>query len=92
MANLFVDDEREAPLNWMWAKTNAGAIAMLQATRIAHLSLDYSLKGETTDVIMEWLRIHPERWPTGSVTAHSSSSSACHLLERMIRDYAPTAG
>jgi hypothetical protein len=87
--NLWVDDEREAPKGWWWAATNAEAISWLETHRVEHLSLDYSLKHETTDDIMYWLQEHPEHWPTGSIVCHSSSSSAQHLIEHMVRDFAP---
>lgn len=92
--HLFVDDQREPPPGpWLLARTNAAAIAQLEAHRVEHLSLDYCLaKGQTTDEIMYWLREHPERWPTGAILCHSSSTDACSLIERMARSYAPTAG
>ncbi len=92
MSKLWVDDEREAPLDWMWAKTIDGAIALLERSRVEHLSLDYSLiktDGRTTDEIMYWLQDHPDRWPSESIVCHSDSSSAQDLIERMIKDFAP---
>lgn len=89
MTKLWVDDEREAPLDWMWAKTNAGAIDLLRRMPIVHLSLDFSLVGETTDEIMHWLHDHPAHWPTGSITCHSSSRDAVRLIERLVADFAP---
>jgi hypothetical protein len=90
--NLWVDDEREPPEHWIWAKTNADAIEWLTKVRVQHLSLDYSLRGETTDDIMYWLKEHPERWPTGSIAGHSSSRDGVRLIEQMAKDFAPVRG
>lgn len=93
MVNVWVDDERTPPEGWMWVETVKDAIGLLELRRIENLSLDYTLhKGETTDAIMDWLREHPERWPTGSIVCHSSSAAAVELIERMIKDFAPMAG
>lgn len=92
MTNLWVDDERTPPEGWLWVETVKDAIGILEMRRIEHLSLDYTLhRGETTDAIMYWLREHPERWPTGSITCHSGSGSAQHLIETMVKDFAPGA-
>lgn len=88
--NLWVDDEREPPEDWGWAKTNVQAIEMLAEHRVTHLALDYILgRGQTTDDIMYWLRDHPEHWPLESITCHSSSSQAQRLIEKMVKDFAP---
>lgn len=92
MTNLWVDDERDAPPDWLWTTTNAGAITALSNIRVEHLSLDYVLgRGQYTSEIMKWLYEHPERWPTGSIVCHSSSIDAQHLIERMVADFAPGA-
>jgi hypothetical protein len=91
--DLWVDDERSAPKGWCWVQTNTAAIDILRTHRVAHVSLDYVLKrGETTDEIMYWLRGHPERWPTGSIVCHSGSADAQALIEKMAKDFSPTAG
>lgn len=90
--NLWIDDERPAPEGWEWVSTNARAAFMLSTHRVVHMSLDYNLHNETTDDIMYWLRERPERWPTGSIVCHSDSTDAQARIEKMVKDFAPTAG
>lgn len=40
---LWLDDQRPAPLGWVWAKTCAEALSVLSAGRVAEVSLDYDL-------------------------------------------------
>jgi hypothetical protein len=88
--NVWVDDEREAPEGWVWDKTVESAIFTLQSYRVHHLALDYVMgRGKNTGAIMEWLRDHPDRWPTGEITCHSDSFDAQKLIEEMVKDYAP---
>lgn len=90
MIDLWVDDERSAPEDWLLVDTNAAAIDVLRELPVRHLSLDYSLgDGETTDAIMYWLRDNPHCWPSGNIVCHSSSSSAQRLIEFMVTDFAP---
>lgn len=86
---LWVDDEREPDPEWWWAKTSAGAIDILSKGNVTEMSLDYTLankpNGDWDDgaQVLTWLKDHPDRKPS-VIHAHSSSTSGCALLERMI--------
>lgn len=85
--NLWVDDNRPAPEDALWALTVAEAVEFLQEHAIADMSLDYCLEGwETGDEVLLWLRDHIGYWPTGTVTAHSSSASGRELIEKLVSD------
>lgn len=92
MIDLWVDDERKPPTGMVWVETSAAAIELLRDPdhTVRNMSLDYVLKrGDYTHKIMEWLRDHPEHWPTGTIECHSSSNDAVRLIEQMIKDFAP---
>lgn len=89
--NIWVDDERTPPEGWMWCKTSKDAIGLFELRPVEHLSLDYVLgNGDYGHKVMEWLRDHPDHWPTGSIVCHSSSNDAVRLIEQMVKDFAPT--
>ena len=87
---LWVDDERPAPKGWCWVETSAAAIELLATHSVVEMSLDYSLKrGDTGDNVLYWLKDHPDRWPA-DIKAHSSSSTACELIEQMVSEWRPS--
>lgn len=95
ITRLWVDDRRAPPeTGWLWVMTASKAIDVFQAMNtITALSLDYTLDSRDWDnngaVVLEWLRDHPEKWPTEEIRVHSSSASARGLMEHLARDYAP---
>lgn len=89
---IWVDDDRQAPYGWAWAKTSLEAIQMLEEHDpgvVSHMSLDYSLgRADNGANVLEWLRNNPTRWPA-TVEAHSGSVAGRALLEQMITDWKP---
>ena len=41
MTRLWLDDVREAPAGWVWAKTNEEAQRVLLEQQVTHCSLDH---------------------------------------------------
>lgn len=58
---LWVDDIREAPKNWAWAKTFTEAKTLIERCDIDEISLDHDLGGELTgyDILnyIEWRKM-----------------------------------
>lgn len=98
MSNLWVDDERTPPADgtWTWSKTAQNTIDTLELTtsRFSVISLDYSLGlsggwDNNGGTVLEWPKVHPEKWPTDEIRCHSSSSSGRGLLEHLANKYKP---
>lgn len=88
---LWVDGERPAPEGWVWSKTVENTIATLELSPggISEMSLDYCLdRGQDAGAILEWLRDHPQCWPT-TVVAHSSSAAGRELIEVLVKEWKP---
>lgn len=89
---LWVDDERQAPKGWMWAKTCQQAIDILESfDDIDEVALDHDL-GElpggvehNTRPIVFWF-IENGIWPD-KITVHSSNPPGKEWLEQMIERY-----
>lgn len=87
---LWVDDEREAPEGWRWAKTSAIAITILTNSRngaadhltpLLEVSLDHDLGGDDTGMkVLDWM-IEQGVWPK-VLTIHTANPPA---RERMLR-------
>lgn len=93
---LWVDDLREPPESWTWAKTSAEAINLLvQAGERGHvveeISLDHDLGGDdTTRPVMRWMCDPDNHWPD-KVHCHTANPVGREYLEGMIRRYKPEA-
>jgi hypothetical protein len=100
---LWVDDEREAPEGWVWAKDPAEAISALATGKVEEMSLDHDLgpdyRGEIGDVmttrpIVLWLcemdAKYPgqQHWPA-VVHVHSQNPVGHEWLQGMIDRYKP---
>jgi hypothetical protein len=92
--NLFVDDERPAPLSWHLATTAEHAIEVLDDALnfnycIDILSLDHDL-GYTTDTVMpvlEWMRDN-KFWPH-QLYVHTANEDGEEVMLGFIREHAP---
>ncbi|MDO3277665.1 cyclic-phosphate processing receiver domain-containing protein [Mycobacteroides abscessus] len=86
---LWVDDERTAPDGWVWAKTSADALQVLNtAVFVEAISLDHDLGGEdTTRPVVLWLSEHGG-WPA-HVYVHTANPVGKQWLEGMVQRYGP---
>ena len=87
---LWVDDLREPPEGWYWAKTSAHAIEMLILGRsdITVMSLDHDLGGDdTTRPVVMWM-CENEQWPK-VIQIHTANPVGREWLEGMISRYKP---
>lgn len=98
ITQLWVDDRRPPPVDeaWVWCKTLKNTIDTLELTArpFEVISLDYTLDGprswdENGGEVLKWLALHPEKWPTKEIRAHSSSASGRELLVRLANDFKP---
>ena len=98
--DLWVDDERTPPKDtWVWVNHPDIAIWHLQNHQVHDLALDHDLglnmrqghEGEEIDTraIVMYLVEHPEDWPTGQITVHTSNPWGREWLEGTIKRYAP---
>lgn len=101
---IWVDDIRTPPdESWVWAKTSAYAIELLNAWKIVQadldshgtfdrqlklMSLDHDLGGDdTTRPIVLWM-CENDFWPV-EVVVHSANPVGIEWLEGMIERYKP---
>lgn len=85
---LWVDDLRPAPDGWLWAKTSAEAIQLLNGMnhKIGEVSLDHDLGGDdTTRPVVLWF-IENEVWPK-TVRVHTANPVGRDWLVGMINRY-----
>ena len=90
---VWLDDRREPPPGWVWVKTPAETITLLEACEVEELSLDHDLglfgedgREETGYDVLLWIEeqvvLHGFRPPTLAV--HSANSAALERMERAI--------
>lgn len=94
---LWVDDIRTPPDDtWVWAKTSAEAIHLLENRLVAGfpwlppslMSLDHDLGGDdTTRAVVLWC-CNNDYWPKKTVV-HSANPVGVEWLEGMIERYGP---
>ena len=91
---IWVDDIRTPPEGWIWIKTSATAIFVLDICRLDGLapdamSLDHDLGGDdTTRPVVLWC-CENEFWPL-EVVVHSANPPGRYWLESMIERYHPS--
>ena len=93
---LWVDDLRNPPAGWWWAKTSTAAIGALWMNhpeavgeRVEELSLDHDLGGdETARPVVLFMCENPWAWPE-TVRVHSANPVGVEWLEGMIARYKP---
>ena len=93
MTKLWVDDLREPPDGWEWAKTSQDAINLLDyhsnGVPVEEMSLDHDLGGEdTTRPIILWLCEEDWLW-WPEIRVHSANPVGREWLEGMIKRYRP---
>lgn len=88
---LWVDDLREPPEGWYWAKTSEHAIEMLILGRnhVEEMSLDHDLgEDDTTRRVVLWM-CENSQWPE-TVGVHTANPVGREWLEGMIARYKPS--
>lgn len=87
--NLWVDDIREPPTGWAWAKTSSQALTMIEEYGpYDTISFDHDLGGDdTTRPIVLWMSEH-DRWPF-RVRVHTANPVGREWLTGMIGRYGP---
>ena len=87
LPNLWIDDIREPPEGWHWAKTSAEAIEMLQNQKYVLASFDHDLGGDdTTRSVILWLCENNSQWPMRCFV-HSMNNVGREWLKGMIERY-----
>ena len=86
---LWVDDLRNPPGGWAWAKTSQEAIDYLNQSIVTEMSLDHDLGGDDTSrrVVLAMCEGTVE-WPD-DVRVHSANPVGVEWLEGMIDRYKP---
>jgi hypothetical protein len=91
---VWVDDRREPPPGWVWVKTPAETIALLDSGEVDELSLDHDLglwdddgREQTGYDVLLWIEeqvvLHGYRPP--ALAVHSANSAARERMERAIK-------
>lgn len=88
---LWIDDERQCPEGWEWAKTSEEAIFLLRTTpfRIEAVSFDHDLGGDDTSRrVVNWM-IENEVW-ADHVIVHSANPIGVDWLLGTVVRYFPS--
>lgn len=91
--NVWIDDEREAPDNWLWLQSSDEALTLLDQLKFrgvtpAVISFDHDLGGDdTTRPIVLWMIEH-EFWPV-EIRIHSANFVGREWIQGMFNRYAP---
>ena len=83
---LWLDDLREAPQGWVWAKTVKDAKAYLETGTVTHASLDNDTGGKEGRKLVLWMA-ETGNWPTESCVVHSMNPVAKEYMQGMIERY-----
>lgn len=91
MINIFLDDLRPCPDNYIPARSYNEMIRLLTENKgnIANISLDHDL-GEIRSGydVCKWM-VENEVYPTNSITIHSSNPSGVQAMLQLLTRYAP---
>jgi len=83
---LWVDDLREPPEGWRWAKSSRAAILRLEFDSFTEISLDHDLGGDDTPrPVVLWM-IENDYQPH-RIHVHTANPVGREWLEGMIRRY-----
>ena len=91
--NIWIDDEREAPENWLWLQNSEEALTLLDQLKFREvpvevISFDHDLGGEdTTRRIATWMIEH-DFWPE-EICIHSANFVGREWLQGTFNRYAP---
>lgn len=88
---LWIDDLREPPEGWDWAKTSREAIALLGDCEYETISFDHDLGGEDTGIkVLNWMAWDcPDlKWPK-KIMIHSYNPVGAQNLYNVATRYAP---
>ena len=86
--NLWVDDLRQPPEGWDWARSSSEALAMLKANIYQVMSLDHDLGGDDTTRTVVLHLAEFGNWPD-EVRVHTANPPGRYWLEGMINRYGP---
>lgn len=90
--NVYLDDERTAPWDWVQTHTPHQTIILLDAGCVSHLSLDHDL-GDDAGIgtgydVLKWLeeKVFTDRYftPPREIKVHSANVSARKKMEQAI--------
>lgn len=90
---LWLDDRREAPKGWLWAKTASQAIGIIEAFHASGIewedaSFDNDLgPGEPEGYTVVLHMMNEGRWPTLKPTVHSSNPPRREFMRGIINRY-----
>ena len=88
--NIFVDDLREVPENYIVHRTIDGVIDALKTGDIESLSLDHDLGDDTPsgyDLVKEM--IMEDAWPNETINIHSANPVGVENMYQTLKRYAP---
>lgn len=85
---LWIDDLRDPPDGWAWAKTSREAIDTLSGGGVTEISLDHDLGGDDTSrTVVLWM-CERDEWPA-VVRVHSANPVGVEWLTGMVERYGP---
>jgi hypothetical protein len=90
MTNLWLDDIREAPPGWIWAKTAEDALRVLASVPVSYASLDCDLESEHENGV--WFVKQMAKfslWPEFKPGVHSSNWKLGSEMLKLIRRLGP---
>jgi len=93
--NLWLDDLRVPPTNWVWAKTVTRARTICLLVPVEHASLDHDLGLDPDGNYLEngyefvkWIA-ERDRWPTSSLAIHSANHVGVKNMSGFVERYGP---
>jgi hypothetical protein len=88
--NLWLDDVREPPAGWYWAKTAKEAASIMLSTPIEYASLDHDLGHRKYDGtwLVKWM-IENDIWPKHKPGVHSANLYAAQRMLGLIKQFGP---
>jgi hypothetical protein len=87
--NVFLDDYRHCPEGFVWAKTAAECIELLEHCQVDILSLDYDLGwGEPTGYEVTLYMVKHQRYPR-AIYLHTSSPTGRMNMYHLLASHIP---
>lgn len=87
---LWVDDIREAPKGWVWAKDALEATDYLLTNEVTHISLDHDLGDDDLGTgydVLNWLEleVHDGKIKCPKISLHTANPVGRMRMEQVIR-------